>query len=355
MTLLDLIRAFHRAQATLARRVMERVAEIWADLDGRDLDGSWRAANVADRLLVAVAQSQSVAVTMSDRYVALALLGQGGVADPAGVLDPSSLVGIASDGRDLDDLLARPLVGAKVAIRDGVSPTVALARARAALGVIAGTQVADAGRVAAGTATAAQTAASGWMRVLTLPSCDRCAVLAGRVYRWSEGFERHPMCDCVHAPVGEASDAVDGLRVDPGAYFASLSPPDQDKYFTRAGAEAIRLGADIGQVVNARRGGSGSQVAGRLTGPEQALLRRGRAVVRTDVYGRRLAVTTEGTTVRGVAGRLSAREDGAERVPGVRVRSARVPRLMPEAILELAGDDRVEAVRLLGRFGYLRT
>ena len=32
------------------------------------------------------------------------------------------------------------------------------------------------------------------VRHLNLPSCSRCAVLAGRVYRYSEGFRRHPGC-----------------------------------------------------------------------------------------------------------------------------------------------------------------
>ena len=32
------------------------------------------------------------------------------------------------------------------------------------------------------------------VRHLNPPSCSRCAVLAGRVYRYSEGFQRHPNC-----------------------------------------------------------------------------------------------------------------------------------------------------------------
>jgi hypothetical protein len=72
-----------------------------------------------------------------------------------------------------------------------------------------------------------------------------------------------------------------------------------------------------------------------------------------DVFGRQVFVTTEGTTRRGVAGaRLGAWENGAK-VPGVRYRSAKTPRLMPESILELAADNRDEAVRLLKRFGFI--
>lgn len=40
----------------------------------------------------------------------------------------------------------------------------------------------------------------------------------------------------------------------PGDYFESLDRAEQDKIFTKAGAQAIRDRADINQVVNARRG-----------------------------------------------------------------------------------------------------
>src|SRR5690348_18342012 len=36
--------------------------------------------------------------------------------------------------------------------------------------------------------------------LLNPPSCQRCAILAGRWYRWSQGFLRHPRCDCVNLP-----------------------------------------------------------------------------------------------------------------------------------------------------------
>lgn len=127
--------------------------------------------------------------------------------------------------------------------------------------------------------------------------------------------------------------------------------------FTKAGAESIRLGADIGQVVNARRGAAGLAPAGaRLTAAEVQALRSGRSVGRLetrDVFGRQLFTTTEGTTTRGKAGvGLGAKVDGVKTGKG-RYRSARAPRLMPESVLQIAGNDRAEAIRLLKRFGYL--
>ncbi|NBE80322.1 hypothetical protein [Micromonospora rubida] len=159
----------------------------------------------------------------------------------------------------------------------------------------------------------------------------------------------------MHVPARE--DTAEAVQTNPKAYFDSLSRTEQDKAFTAAGAESIRLGADISQVVNARRGALGLTPAGaRITADEARALRGGRDVGRLqarDVYGRQVFTTTEGTTVRGQAGvRLGARENGARRSGG-RYRSARTPRLMPESILAAAGGNRDEAIRLLRRFGYI--
>lgn len=146
------------------------------------------------------------------------------------------------------------------------------------------------------------------------------------------------------------------MRTDPRAYFDSLTRAEQDRVFTQAGAEAVRLGADINQIVNARRGAHGLTVPGRLTAAEQAALRGGRQrghLERVDVYGRQLYVTTDGVTVRGQAGKRLSRT-GTRKAKGSRYGSAKAPRLMPESIVELAGGDRDEALRLLKLHGYIR-
>lgn len=90
------------------------------------------------------------------------------------------------------------------------------------------------------------------------PSCARCAVLDGRVYRWSDGFLRHPGCDGVMVPTTVANgnrmlrDPVDML--DNGELVG----------LSKADAQAVRDGADLGQVVNVRRKAAGLQEAGRV-------------------------------------------------------------------------------------------
>jgi hypothetical protein len=138
--------------------------------------------------------------------------------------------------------------------------------------------------------------------MLNPPSCSRCIVLAGRRYHGLSGFKRHPRCDCTHIPVAE--DSGDDPRTDPRQAFDAMSEAERVRVFGRAGADAIRDGADIARVVNARRGRYDLQVAGRT-------------------------------------------------VKATREAAGRGVRLMPEQIYAEAAGDRAEAVRLLRLHGYL--
>jgi hypothetical protein len=181
------------------------------------------------------------------------------------------------------------------------------------------TQVADAARNGAFLRMVATPSVTTWVRMLQPPSCPRCVVLAGKEFRSESiaAFERHPNCDCIAIPTDEAH--ADDLTTDPRAYFDSLSPEEQDRIFTKAGAEAIREGADIGQVVNARRG-----------------------MRRAQVFGRDAWITLEGTTRRGLA----------RRQMDLLGKSKKPVRLMPETIFAVAAN-RADAIRLLRLYGYL--
>jgi hypothetical protein len=122
----------------------------------------------------------------------------------------------------------------------------------------------------------------------------------------------------VHVPAAE--DAAGDLVTNPRDYFDSLTPAQQDAIFTKSGASAIRDGADIGQVVNARRGMSTAQIGGRST-----------------------RVTNEGITRTGFA----------TNAPGSTVAARGGVRLMPETIYQVA-TSRADAIRLLRANGYLR-
>lgn len=134
------------------------------------------------------------------------------------------------------------------------------------------TLVRDAGRTARAVDMGMRPALTGYVRALRAPSCGRCVVLAGRVYRYSQGFQRHPRCDCQMTPT--TLDVGPELVTDPQAAFES----GQIRGLSKADTEALGKGADLSQVVNVRRRAAGLTVgssvmvrAGRLT-PQACLM-----------------------------------------------------------------------------------
>ncbi len=300
MTAETLARAHQRARERIVGAVAAEAARLWADVPANNL-GAW--ARSAARLFVILTGAQQAVAQAADDYLTAVLTAQG--IDPAsnGRVAPGALAGVASDGRDLGSLLERPLIVTRTVIGRGVPVRAAVASGGAALDMIVRTQVADAGRAADQTALVARPAVAGYTRMVVGKTCARCILLAGNFYRWNKGFRRHPRCDCVHIPTSE--NLAGDLRTNPRAAFDAMTAAEQDKAFTKAGAEAIRAGADVGQVVNARRGMY--EAGGRL-------------------------LTRESTSRRGVASR---------------------GRPMPEEIFRQAKGSRDEAIRLLRLHRYL--
>ncbi|GAB3817687.1 VG15 protein [Micromonospora zhanjiangensis] len=331
------------ALAAVARRA-------WRRVDRDDIARSWAAQLV--EVVALTNAAQLAAARTADDYLDQVLDVQGINPAREGRLVPASVAGVASDGRTLAGLLYEPAVGTLSAIKAGADVDRALAGGYALLDMMVRTQLADAGRTADQVALAARRHVGGYVRMVVGNTCGRCVVLAGKWYRYNAGFRRHPRCDCIHVPASE--DTGRDIRTNPRAWFDSLSAAEQDKQFTKAGAQAIRDGGDISQVVNARRGAYGLTPAGaRITAEEARAIRGGRARGRleaVDVYGRQLFVTNEGVTTRGLAGRRLGARDGSKQG---RYRAAKTPRLMPESIYQIAGNDRAEALRLLKRFGYI--
>lgn len=152
-----------------------------------------------------------------------------------------------------------------------------------------------------------------YVRVLTPPSCQRCAVLAGRIYKSRDPFNRHPTCDCQHWPADSWQDAHDaGLVSSPQEAYANGHIRD----LTAAQTKAIEAGADINKVINANQGMYTST---------------------SELFGHRVRTTSYGTTKR---------SQWRKQNP------SRLVRLTPESIYGIAKDD-ADAVRLLGVYGYL--
>lgn len=172
-------------------------------------------------------------------------------------------------------------------------------------------EVQDAGRSASQVEIVARPDWQNYVRMLTPPSCARCAILAGRIYRDLEAFQRHPQCDCVMVPVQSWESAHDaGLVSSPDQAFKT----GQIRGLSAADTRAIEDGADISKVVNAARG-----------------------MTKADMFGHRVKATTSGTTRRSAWRKANP---------------SRLVRLRPESIYQIATDAE-DAIRLLRIYGYL--
>jgi hypothetical protein len=222
--------------------------------------------------------------------------------EPDAQVNPNAWAGVASDGRPLDTLLYGAVVHTKMLIGHNYSPAEALTGGGDWLDMAARTQVADASRGAAGVAITARPQV-GWVRMVNPPCCQRCAVLAGKLFKWNTGFQRHPRCDCRHVPA-KGGEVPDG-------YTADIAPDqikDQIKDLTRGQRKAIADGADTNQVINSHRRGRRSKDG---------------------------MTTSEGGTHRGLAGQRGTRR-----------------RLTPEGIYRVSSS-REEALQRLRDHGYI--
>lgn len=322
-----------------SRGAVAEARRLWRGIDTSRISASWQAA--IPRLATVIAASQLLAAQTAESYIGDAL-GQQDITKPVeGLLNPWALVGVASDGRPLETLLIQPALAVLGALAEGFSMARSMQIGYAGLESITRTQVADGFRAADSVAGAARRV-STYVRVLTPPSCSRCVILAGDDRAWNTSFKRHPGDDCISLPTTRTKGYA--RRTNPDEYFRSLSREEQDRVFTKAGAQAIRDGADIGQVVNARRKAAG--MAGTVSKrvrkrardvglDADEFQRRGRGRLQTvSVLGEDTFITLEGRPVQ---------------LPG----GGSAPRMMPESIYAVARDQD-HAIRLLKRHGYIR-
>lgn len=312
---------FYGLQQRVNATAAAEVGRLWRKM-GDDFDTSWR--RLAPATLDVLVEAQTQVTKAALDYVPRVLAETDTPDRPHGRLVQNSLVGVASDGRSLESLVYGGVIQTKQAVAGGAPVGTALQQGGDWLDLMAKLQVADAARQAVGVMMAARPNLGGTVRVLNPPSCQRCAILAGRFYRWSQGFDRHPRCDCVNMPSQNAGWAKsEGFITDPMDAFRNGEIRD----LTKAQTKAINDGADISQVVNARRGMSTTAKAKRA-----ADLRR------------------PGTVGPGQVDLLAT----LSHLPHATAASAAEVRLTPEAIYRQANGDRQEAIALLTHWGYIR-
>lgn len=311
----------HQAErAAQAAATAAAVRSVWMATDPEDLEGSWLAGAMFAAELIHAGQVAAAATT--DTW----LNQEAGPGE--GAVDPETAAAAAGD---LTPALLYPLLIALNRLRRGFSVAMSILSGAYFLEMVTRTLVADAGRIADMAGMIARPRVVSYVRVVHLPACARCIILAGNEYSLSEGFDRHPRCDCTLAPrrPGDTWELA-----SPEDLFAQMDPAQQRRRFGQAGADAIREGADIAQVVNARRG-----------------------MTTKTLYRREVQATSEGTARRGF---YASRRKKFEKAAGTRFGEStrarartKAVRLMPEEIYRLADGDREHAIRLLKKNAYI--
>lgn len=278
--MLQATRQAHRAQSRLVLATLAATRRTW-DQIGDDFDADWR--KVGPRLVALTAAAQLGAARNGAAFVPAALDEQGIDVDPDGQVNPRGFAGYASDGRPLESLLYTAVVRSKVAMKarwghddrgattyaPGLRVDEALKSGQSWLDTVVHTQISDAFRQAESVSVTTRPRI-GHVRMVNAPCCQRCAVLAGRVYRWSTGFQRHPRCDCFMVPTTIANPSAPGVVIG----------PDDIKDLTKSQRKAIDDGADVNQVINSHRAGARGKggmttTAGKRKGSGQRLTPEG--------------------------------------------------------------------------------
>ena len=313
---------FYATQQRVNSAAVAETRRTWR-LMGENFDASWRL--IAPATLAVLVEAQRQMAENALAYVPR-VLEQTGIPDrPEADFRPESLVGVASDGRRLDTLTYGAVTEAKAAMAEGATTRQALSTGGDWLELMVKLQVADTARQAVGVMTTSRKNLAGTVRVLNPPSCQRCAILAGRWYRWSTGFQRHPRCDCVNLPTRDAGWAqAEGFLTDPEAAYRNGDIRD----LTEAQRYAIDNGADITKVVNATRGMSTTAT-------------------------RRAVRTHRASPAPVVPGQLDllAPLRRSSRLQGSRPLDQGL--LTPEGIYQAARGDRGKAIGMLREWGYL--
>lgn len=352
MPTLEQVAAAHNAsRIALDHGVSRKVRRIWAQADRSYLEASWDA--LAPLITAEVVAGQVAAAEQSAGYLEAVSLAQA-VDAPKAKVNAQAFSGVMLDGREVGPALYGGVTTTKARIAQGWPLEQAFQSGATFLGLIAKAAVQDMGRQSDGTLAVGRHYQL-YVRVINAGACSRCAILAGKS-SYRVAFKRHPACRCTAAPVAGGEDIPEGMFAGPHDYFESLPRDEQDRVFTKSGAEAIRQGADPAKVVNARRGAYGIGYSGHSNGPQVNVNRLQKLTIGKRADGTPLQVyaTSEGTSYRSSWARQQIDVAGNyAKGAGDRYRKTTMVRLMPEQIAVMAGGDAARWRELLAKYGYL--
>lgn len=339
-TPLELTQGLYLRRRAISNRATAAGLQLWRSINPNELDQGWL--RVGRTIALLTTEAQLASATLSTEFVD-GVIAETSFKPLVGRTDPRQYAGVAPDGRGLTALLYGAVTETKRATGAGWQVDNAFQSGAAFLATVMKSAIADVARQHDQVYMNAK-GVKRYIRTISPGACSRCAILAG-TFSSSVAFQRHPNCQCLAVPLpgGKVPPGLQNYS-SPADYFNSLSPAEQDRIFTVAGARAIRDGADIAQVVNARRGAYYTRTS------SVAPNRLSRIQIGTRADGSPLYVyaTTEGTTRRGQFSRLEQRRLAAN--PNYRTTTLR---LMPEQIYLMAGNNPDRARELLIRYGYI--
>ena len=253
MVMLESLSDSRNTLARLCLLAVRAADKTWKGVDPRLVRDSWNRTNADFLTLFATLQMRAASSAMDASTLMLAE--QDDYVRPDGIANPMAFgTGFAPSGIDLESYFSIPVTRTLQAIKSGVGESDAMQIGRATLRQMS-TQALEDTSVSAMGVSITQRAGVGYVRVESPDCCPRCAILAGKYFRHSQNFLRHPKCHGTTIPCkGRDKAEKQGWITDPMDRFNRMSEAEQDRVFGHADAQAIRDGADISQVVNAHRG-----------------------------------------------------------------------------------------------------
>ena len=244
------------ALAAIAARATAQTADLHAQVDPAGaIEPQWL--DLAPQAAALLADAQARAALVALGYLGEHAEACGAGPPPGPYLSPRSVVGRTSAGYDLAAVLGQLVGLMRRRLAQGQPPDQAWRSTAPRLTRIVRTEVADAHREYLSGALCLDDRIVAYQRLVTLPACARCLILAGKRYTFSAGFKRHPGCaGCTHVPIYHlpGRGEVGGVGNDhtPQTLFAAMSPAQQLAAMggNADAVKAVNDGVDMFAVVN---------------------------------------------------------------------------------------------------------
>lgn len=315
-----------------------RALQAWQSVDFGNLDGSW-SASVGPAVTAQATNAQLTLAHGSDLFTAKVAANTADFTPDRSAVVPEAFAAVDGAGRDVSGILYGAVTTTKEAVGAGLGLSQSLEAGATYLAAIIKTVIADMAR-SADLVSGAGKGFTHYVRVCNGSACARCAILAG-ISSGQDAFLRHVSCQCSAVPVYSTGKVPAGVHASPQQVFDSMTAAEQDRAFTKAGADAIRAGADPVKVVSARRGAKGIGYSGHGSSPVSPAIRN------------RMVKTTIGYRPDGTPVQVYATGEGTKRGVFSKQNGPGRVRLMPETIMAIAGDDLKLRQAFLRDAGYL--